>query len=160
MEIRTAVPADVDAVTALEAVCFPPAEAAPRSAIATRLAAFPHTFWLLWEGDDLLAMVNGMTACQKDLTDEMYAGDSLYDPEGPWLMIFGVAARPDCRGKGYPSRLMEQAIAEAKAAKRAGVVLTCKEALLPYYARFGFQNEGPSASAHGGAVWYQMRLTF
>ena len=39
MEIRTAVPADVDAVTALEAACFPPAEAAPRASMATRLAA-------------------------------------------------------------------------------------------------------------------------
>lgn len=160
MEIRTAVPADVDAVTALEAACFPPAEAAPRASMATRLAAFPHTFWLLWEGEELLAMVNGMTARERDLTDEMYAEDQLYDPQGPWLMIFGVASRPDCRGKGYPSQLMERAIQQAKAQGRAGLVLTCKERLLPYYARFGFVNEGVSSSAHGGAVWYQMRLAF
>ena len=160
MEIRTAVPADVDAVTALEAACFPPAEAAPRASMATRLAAFPHTFWLLWEGEELLAMVNGMTARERDLTDEMYAGDQRYDPQGPWLMIFGVASRPDCRGKGYPSQLMERAIQQAKAQGRAGLVLTCKERLLPYYARFGFVNEGVSSSAHGGAVWYQMRLAF
>lgn len=160
MEIRTAVPADVDAVTALEAACFPPAEAAPRASMATRLATFPHTFWLLWEGEELLAMVNGMTARERDLTDEMYAGDQLYDPQGPWLMIFGVASRPDCRGKGYPSQLIERAIQQAKAQGRAGLVLTCKERLLPYYARFGFVNEGVSSSAHGGAVWYQMRLAF
>ena len=55
---------------------------------------------------------------------------------------------------------MERAIQQAKAQGRAGLVLTCKERLLPYYARFGFVNEGVSSSAHGGAVWYQMRLAF
>ena len=36
----------------------------------------------------------------------------------------------------------------------------CKERLLPYYAKFGFVNEGVSGSTHGGVTWYQMRLTF
>ena len=31
---------------------------------------------------------------------------------------------------------------------------------LPFYERFGFVSEGESASQHGGAVWYQMRLNF
>ena len=158
MDIRTAVPADLDAVTALEAACFPPAEAASRAALAVRLGAFAHTFWLLWEGQELLAMVGGMTAAQRDLTDEMYAGDKLYDPDGPWLMIFTVGSRPDCRGKGYPSQLMAEAIRTAKEQGRAGLVLTCKEGLLAYYERFGFVNEGVSSSEHGGALWYQMRL--
>ena len=37
-------------------------------------------------------------------------------------------------------------------------MLTCKDKLLHYYAKFGFVNEGVSASTHGGVVWYQMRL--
>ena len=41
-----------------------------------------------------------------------------------------------------------------------GVVLTCKEKLVPYYAKFGFVDEGVSQSAHGGVVWHQMRRTF
>ncbi len=43
---------------------------------------------------------------------------------------------------------------------RKGLVLTCKEALIHYYAKFGFLDEGVSSSQHGGAVWHQMRLTF
>lgn len=62
MEIRTAAPQDLPAVTRLEALCFPPAEAAPKAAFRDRLAACPQTCWLLWEGDTLLAMVNGMTS--------------------------------------------------------------------------------------------------
>ena len=43
---------------------------------------------------------------------------------------------------------------------RKGVILTCKEKLIHYYASFGFINEGLSVSNHGGEVWYQMRITF
>lgn len=38
-----------------------------------------------------------------------------------------------------------------------GIVLTCKERLLPFYAKFGFVDEGVSASVHGNVVWHQMR---
>ena len=41
MTIRTAVPADLDAVAAIEAACFPPAEAAGRASLAGRLAVYP-----------------------------------------------------------------------------------------------------------------------
>ena len=95
MEIRTATPADLAAVTALEAACFPPAEAAGEASFQARLAAFPDSFWLLVEGDRVLAMVNGMVTQQPDLTDAMYDDASLHDPAGPWQMIFGVATHPD-----------------------------------------------------------------
>ena len=40
------------------------------------------------------------------------------------------------------------------------VVLTCKDRLIHYYEKFGFVNEGLAAkSTHGGAEWYQMRLS-
>ena len=53
---------------------------------------------------------------------------------------------------------MRAMIADARRQKREGIVLTCKEALLSFYAQFGFENEGISKSTHGDAVWYQMRL--
>ena len=39
-------------------------------------------------------------------------------------------------------------------------MLTCKEQLVHYYGKLGFENEGMSGSTHGGVVWYAMRLTF
>ena len=57
-------------------------------------------------------------------------------------------------------KLLKQAIADAKVQGRKGLVLTCKDRLIHYYAKFGFINEGVSASVHGNVVWYQMRLTF
>ena len=43
--------------------------------------------------------------------------------------------------------------------RRRGLVLTCKEHMIGFYAALGFADEGISGSAHGGAVWHQMRLT-
>ena len=54
-----------------------------------------------------------------------------------------------------------QVIEDAKKQGRKGLVLTCKEKLIPYYAKFGFSDEGVSEkSTHGNVVWHQMRLTF
>lgn len=49
---------------------------------------------------------------------------------------------------------------DAKAQHRKGLVLTCKDKLIHYYASFGFVDEGISESVHGNVVWHQMRLTF
>lgn len=44
---------------------------------------------------------------------------------------------------------------------RKGAVLTCKQRLVDYYAKFGFVDEGVTdKSVHGGVVWHQMRITF
>ena len=159
MEIRTAGIRDLDALTALEAACFPAAEAASRESFRARLEVFPDHFWLLWDGEKLASAVNGMTADAPDLTDAMYHNAHLHDSGGKWQMIFGVSTLPEYRGQGCAVRLLERAIADAREQGRAGLVLTCKEKLLGYYAKFGFHDEGVSDSTHGGVVWHQMRLT-
>ena len=160
MEIRTAVSADLDAVTAIEAACFPPAEAAGRTSLAGRLAAYPNHFWLLLEQDKPVGFVNGMCTDEPDLQDEMYDDPTLHNEAGAWQMIFGLDTIPSCRCRGYAALLMEHVISEAKKQGRKGVVLTCKDRLIHYYAKFGFVNEGVSQSIHGNTTWYQMRLEF
>jgi len=61
----------------------------------------------------------------------------------------------------YAGKLICRAIDEARQQGRKGLVLTCKEKLVPYYAKFGFSDEGVSdKSTHGNVVWHQMRLAF
>ena len=160
MHIRTASLADAAALAAVEAACFPPAEAATAAEITDRLAYYADHFWLLFEDGQLAAFVDGFCIDMPDLTDEMYADASLHRENGAWQMIFGVNTIPACRRQGYAGQLLQQAIADARAQGRKGLVLTCKEALVHYYAKFGFVNEGVSGSTHGGVVWYQMRLKF
>lgn len=161
MQIRTAVMADLAAVTAVEAACFPAAEAATEREFARRLAVYPNHFWLLEEDDGtLVSFINGMVTDEPTLRDEMYENAALHREDGAWQMIFGVNTLPRYRRKGCAARVMERVIADARAQGRKGCVLTCKDRLIHYYETFGFQNEGVSSSTHGGVVWYDMRLIF
>lgn len=160
MEIRNAALKDLPAIAAVEAECFPAAEAATAEEFAGRLAHYANHFWLLFEDGQLAAFVDGFCTDTPDLTDEMYADAALHDEAGAWQMIFGVNTLPRCRRRGYAEMLLRRAIADARAQGRKGLVLTCKDRLVHYYAKLGFVNEGVSGSIHGGVVWYQMRLTF
>ena len=160
MEIRLATMADLAAVTALEAVCFPPAEAAKEDSFRARLAAYPDHFWLLEDDGRLVSFVNGLVTDEADLTDEMYDDASYHNEKGAWQMIFGVVTHPDYQHQGCAERLLRYVVEQARAQGRKGLVLTCKEHLLHFYGKVGFVDEGISDSTHGGVVWYQMRLTF
>ena len=160
MLIRTATIEDLDEITEIEAECFPAAEAANREAFQQRLQYYGNHFWLLYEEQKLIAFVDGFVTDEPDLTDEMYENAALHDENGAWQMIFGVNTLPAYRRNGYAGKLLKRAIADAKEQGRRGVVLTCKEKLLHYYAKFGFEKEGISQSVHGNVVWYQMRLRF
>lgn len=162
MRIRTGLPEDLDRITAVEAACFPPAEAATAEDFAGRLAHYAGHFWLLEDDDGtLLSFVDGMVSDEPVIRDEMYADASLHHEQGAWQMIFGVNTMPSYRKNGYAGRLLQAAIADARRQKRRGLVLTCKDRLISYYGEFGFLDEGvTSKSVHGGAIWHQMRLTF
>ena len=161
MEIRKGTLKDLEAIAAVEAACFPAAEAATKEEFAGRLAHYADHFWLLFEDEKLVSFVDGFVTNTPDLTDEMYADASLHDAHGAWQMIFGVNTLPEYRKHGYAGQLLRRAIDDARQQHRKGLVLTCKERLLPYYAQFGFRDEGVSdKSTHGNVVWHQMRLTF
>ena len=55
---------------------------------------------------------------------------------------------------------MGHLIEDARKRGRKGLILTCKEGLIPFYEAFGYRNLGVSASVHGGAMWYDMVLEF
>lgn len=160
MQIRCAAPGDLGAVAAVEAACFPAAEAATPDALAARLAVYPSHFLLLWDGAELAGFINGMPTSEPDLRDAMYDDATLADEAGAWQMVFGLDVAPAYRGRGLSGMLLRALIDQARREGRRGVVLTCKAGLRGLYARFGFVDEGVSGSTHGGVVWHQMRLTF
>ena len=160
MQIRTAAIQDLDPVTQVEAACFPAAEAADRQSFQGRLTHYPNHFWLLEDGEVLVGFVNGMVTDEKDLTDEMYEKAEMHQENGEWQMIFGVDVIPAYRKQGWAAYLLRYVIQTAKEQGRKGLVLTCKDHLVHYYAKLGFRLEGVSESVHGGVVWNQMRLTF
>ena len=160
MTIRTATMNDLNAITAVEAECFPAAEAASREEFSKRLTYYNDHFWLMFDEDKLIAFVDGFVTDEETLTDEMFHDASLHNPNGAWQMIFGLNTMPAYRNRGVGGQLIEAFIELAKQENRKGVILTCKEEKIHYYAKFGFVNEGESVSDHGGAKWDQMRVVF
>ena len=72
MVIKHASRKDIAALTAVETACFPPAEAATEKEFIDRVQYYGNHFWLLYEGDKLLAFVDGFVTDEPDLTDVMY----------------------------------------------------------------------------------------
>lgn len=161
MKITYAAEKDIPAIAAVEAACFPAAEAATEKEFVERVRHYGNHFWLLHDAGKLIAFVDGFVTDEPDLTDEMYENAAMHNESGAWQMIFGVNTLSAYRKHGYAGALLRRAIDDAKQQGRRGLVLTCKEKLLPYYAKFGFADEGVSEkSTHGNVVWHQMRLSF
>ncbi len=159
LEARRATAADLAIISELEALCFPPTEAADREAYAARLAAFADRYWLLFADGELVSLVGGSLSDERDLRDEMFADATLHKPDGRIQMIFSVATHPAHRERGYASLLLKTVEDACREEGRAAIVLTCKPRLIPFYAHNGYTDEGLSESNHGGVQWHQMRLS-
>lgn len=161
MNIRYATMADLDDIASVESVCFPVLEAATKEEFEQRIKYFGNHFWLMFDEGKLIAFVDGFVTDESDLTDEMYENASMHNENGAWQMIFGVNTLPEYRRCGYAKELIEKVILDARKQNRKGLVLTCKESLVPYYSKFGFIDEGiTDKSTHGNVQWHQMRLDF
>ena len=139
IQIRQAVIEDLEQVAAVEARCFPAAEAADEKSLKERLEAFPGSF--------LVAECEGRIA-------------GFINPRGAYQSIFGLDVDEDFRHQGLAGRLMKALIEKAESEGRKGLILTCKEHLIGFYEQFGYCSMGVSKSVHGGAVWYDMILEF
>ena len=161
MNIRYATMADLDDIASVESECFPVLEAATKEEFEQRIKYYGNHFWLMFDDDKLIAFVDGFVTDEANLTDEMYENASMHNENGAWQMIFGVNTLPEYRRCGCAKELIKKAILDAREQNRRGLVLTCKESLVPYYSRFGFVDEGiTDKSTHGNVLWHQMRLDF
>ena len=94
---------DAAMAAALEAICFPPEQAASPTTIAERMASYADHFWLIEdEGGTLLALVNGLCTNEPDLSDEMYESPTMHDPDG--------VERPRPERQVPPPRRISQAV--------------------------------------------------
>ena len=55
---------------------------------------------------------------------------------------------------------MNNLIKLSKERNKKGIVLTCKDRLVPFYEKLGYKKVGVSKSCHGGAKWNDMIISF
>ena len=160
MSIRNAEPQDVEEIIRIEAVCFPPAEAAQPDDVRARYAAFPENFFVFEQDGRIAGFINGCTTDAPELPDALYHDASLHRPDGAYQTVFGLDVLPEYRKNGIGGQLIRHYVAVARARGKKGVVLTCKDHMIRFYERAGFTCKGVSASSHGGAKWNDMLIEF
>jgi len=158
LKIRNVKRVDLDAVTAIEAECFPAAEAAARESMKDRLQVYPKGFFIGEIEGKAIGFINGACSDSPVIEDKFYESMKWHDDKGKHLMVYGLDVLPDYRGQGFARELMEYFIDFAKEEGKEAVLLTCKSHLVSFYESFGYVNEGVSDSTHGGAEWHDMRL--
>lgn len=156
--IRSVTPEDLEAVTAVEQVCFPSSEAASREAFQARISTFPASFFVAQADDQVVGLINGCCTTTPCLSDALYAPGCPHKDTYPWQTVLGLAVLPDFQHQGIAKALMYRLIAHCRQQNKAGIILTCKQEKIGFYEYFGFLCHGKSASSHGGAVWYDMVL--
>ena len=158
-QIRKAKQSDLAALADVEACCFPVSEAASKEAIQKRLETFGDCFFVAeMPHGEVIGFINGCVTDRTTICDEMFADVTYHSPEGAYQSVFGLDVLPQYQRRGIAADLMEHLIADAWKREKKGMILTCKERLIPYYERFGYRNLGKSQSVHGGAIWYDMLL--
>ena len=147
MILRQAVIGDIEAISHIESLCFPKAEAATYEQFKERFNAFSENFLVL-EDKDVIGFINGNTSNIKGLPDAFYEDASLHDPSGDYMTVFGLDVHPDHQHQGLAHTLMN----------KKGIYLTCKDHLIGFYESFGYKHLGVSSSTHGEAKWNDMYL--
>ena len=108
----------------------------------------------------MFGFINGGTTDKPYLPDEMYHDVNLHISHGDYQTVFGLNVLPDYRHQGVAGKLVEFFTDLAQKRGKKGVILTCKEHLVGFYEKHGFQCFGEADSSHGGAKWYDMRNIF
>lgn len=80
IQIRQAVIEDLEQVAAVEARCFPAAEAADEKSLKERLEAFPGSFLVAECEGRIAGFINGAATNERTIADEMFEDVSLHDP--------------------------------------------------------------------------------
>ena len=158
IKIRTVRPEDLESVAKIEAVCFPPAEAASRRSLRERIVSFPECFLVAETNGSLIGFINGCITNSPVIYDELFHSTDHHVPNGENQAVFGLDVIPGYRNRGIAAELMQQFIQRSKNSGRKKVILTCKGRLVHYYESFGYINNGLSKSTHGGAEWFDMTL--
>ncbi|SFD74151.1 Predicted N-acetyltransferase YhbS [Sharpea azabuensis] len=158
IKIEQAKAEDLKDIANIEAICFPQTEACGYEEFVKRYEVFRENFLVARKDDQIVGFINGNETSQRYLPDCFYSDASLHDPKGIYMTVFGIDVLPTYQHQGIASMLMHAYIDLARKKGKEGIILTCKDRLLPFYESFGYKKLQDSLSSHGGAKWNDMFL--
>lgn len=96
--IRKAEFEDLGEIAAIEAECFPVAEAATGEQFEERFQSFGSHFYVVEYGQTIVGFINGMVTDQKTISDDLYEKAFFHTETGRWQSVFGLAVRTSFLG--------------------------------------------------------------
>lgn len=157
INIRNAKIGDLHSIINIENQCFLPSEAASSENITKRINEFPEGFLVAESNQEIVGILNCGCVIEEDISKEELKSLIGHDPNGHYMVVFGLAVSPNHRKKGIAYALLDEL--RSRFNNKKGVLLLCKEELIPYYEKYGFINQGKSKSSHGGFSWFQMKYS-
>lgn len=159
LRLRRAAPADLAAIMQIENSGFSPAEAATRAAMNERIRLIGDTFIVAeTPSGEVVGYIVGPAIAGRYLSDALFeqTRPNAEAAAAPYLSVLSLAVARPYRHHGLAGRLLAEFAKVGRGQGRRAVTLTCLERLVPFYEAHGYVNEGVSASAHAGEIWYNM----
>lgn len=139
---------------------FTPKEAATEKALIDRIQNIKDTFIVAESNGEIAGYVNGPVIENMYITDDLFETIEPNPSTGGYIAILGLVVAKDYRNQGLAGQLLKQLESTAKDNQREGITLTCKADLIPFYEKYGYTNDGISASEHGGVQWFNLIKQF
>jgi ribosomal protein S18 acetylase RimI-like enzyme len=158
LAIREVSEKDVKSCAKIEAICFSKASAASEEKIAKRFRVFPEGFIIAELKGEIIGFINSALTNKNDISDEALKDMTGHEADGKNAVVFSLAVSPAHQGKGISHYLLRNFEEKARNWPAENILLLCKNELVRYYEKFGYEDQGESASTHGGDTWHQMRL--
>lgn len=157
-EFRDILDSEAEEANEIEQICFPPHEACTRERILERIAAAPELFMVAVDKDsgEIAGFLNGVSTDETSFRDEFFTDISLYKPDGQSVMLVGLDVLPEYRMQGLARAIVSEYISRERKKGRKYLFLTCLDAKVEMYEKFGFTDNGIANSTWGNEVWHEM----
>lgn len=151
---------EAEQAVVIEQVCFPPNEACSAKDMKERTVTAPELFLVAVDKrtGKIAGLLNGIGTNESTFRDDFFVNIGLHDPEGANVMLLGLDVLPEYRRQGLGRELVRQYARREQEKGRKRLILTCLEAKVEMYKKFGFVDQGMADSTWGGEAWHEMSL--
>ena len=144
----------------IEQICFPPNEACSPKSMRERIATAPELFLVAEDKETgkLAGFLNGLSTDETVFRDEFFTDVKLYNPAGKNVMLLGLDVLPEYRMQGLAREIVNRYAEREQKNDREALILTCLDAKVEMYEKFGFRDDGIANSTWGGEEWHEMSI--
>lgn len=156
ISLRNVQSSDLEQLIEIENEGFSEEEAATKDAFVERIRLIPDTFIVAERDGEVLGYINGPIINKPFITDDLFEKITENPQRGGFQSVLGLAVSEKARNQGIAKILINKIEELVVENGREGITLTCKQELVPFYEKCGFENHGVSESQHGGVRWFNM----